>query len=61
MVDTLFSPANAERIVRLARDADVFYCESPFLDEDIDQATQALPPDGAPGRRAGARGAARGA
>jgi ribonuclease Z len=40
VVDTLFSPANAERIIRLARDADVFYCESPFLDEDIDQATR---------------------
>jgi ribonuclease Z len=39
-VDTLFSPANAERIIRLAYDADVFYCESPFLDEDIDQATR---------------------
>ena len=39
-VDTLFSPANAERIIRLARDADLFYCESPFLDEDIDQATR---------------------
>ena len=32
--------ANAERIIRLARDADVFYCESPFMDEDIDQATR---------------------
>lgn len=40
VVDTLFSPANAERVIRLARDADVFYCESPFLDEDIDQATR---------------------
>ena len=40
VVDTLFSPANAERIIRLARDADVFYCESPFMDEDIDQATR---------------------
>jgi ribonuclease Z len=40
VVDTLFSPANAERIIRLARDADVFYCESPFLDEDIEQATR---------------------
>jgi ribonuclease Z len=39
-VDTLFSPGNAERIIRLARDADLFYCESPFLDEDIDQATR---------------------
>ena len=40
VVDTLFSPANAARIVRLARGADLFYCESPFLDEDIDQATR---------------------
>ena len=40
VVDTLFSPANAERVITLARDADVFYCESPFLDEDIDQATR---------------------
>ena len=40
VVDTLFSPGNASRIVDLARDADVFYCESPFLDEDIDQATR---------------------
>jgi ribonuclease Z len=40
VVDTLFSPANADRIIGLARDADVFYCESPFLDEDIDQATR---------------------
>jgi ribonuclease Z len=40
VVDTLFSPANAARIVELARDADVFYCESPFLDEDIEQATR---------------------
>ena len=40
VVDTLFSPANADRVIRLAKDADVFYCESPFLDEDIDQATR---------------------
>jgi len=40
VVDTIFSPDNAERIVALARDADVFFCESPFLDEDIDQATR---------------------
>jgi ribonuclease Z len=40
VVDTLFSPANAARIVRLARGADLFYCESPFLDEDIEQATR---------------------
>jgi ribonuclease Z len=40
VVDTVFSAQNAARIVELARDADVFYCESPFLDEDIDQATR---------------------
>lgn len=40
VVDTIFSPQNAERIVALAHDADVFYCESPFLDADIDQATR---------------------
>jgi len=40
VVDTLFSPANAARIVRLARGADVFYCESPFLDEDLEQASR---------------------
>jgi ribonuclease Z len=40
VVDTLFSPANAERVIALAADADLFYCEAPFLDEDIDQATR---------------------
>jgi len=39
-VDTLFSPANAAKIVRLAGDADVFYCESPFLEADLEQATR---------------------
>lgn len=40
VVDTLFSPSNAARIVRLARGADVFFCESPFLDADLDQASK---------------------
>jgi ribonuclease Z len=40
VVDTLFSPANAARVVRLAHGADLFYCEAPFLDEDLDQATR---------------------
>ncbi len=40
VVDTLFSPENAERIATLAQSADVFFCESPFLDEDEDQATK---------------------
>ncbi|HJQ85067.1 MAG TPA: ribonuclease Z [Candidatus Binatia bacterium] len=39
VVDTLFSPGNAAAIVRLAADADVFFCEAPFLEEDFDQAT----------------------
>ncbi len=38
VTDTLFSAANAERVVELARDADVFFCESLMLDVDRDQA-----------------------
>ncbi|MFN8627923.1 MAG: ribonuclease Z [Candidatus Binatia bacterium] len=38
VVDTLFSRPNVEKIVALAADADVFFCESLFLDEDRDQA-----------------------
>ncbi len=38
VVDTLFSVRNVERVIELARDADVFFCESLFLDEDRDQA-----------------------
>ncbi|MBX3026246.1 ribonuclease Z [bacterium] len=40
VVDTLFSRSNLERISRLARDADVFFCESLFLDADRDQASR---------------------
>ena len=40
VVDTLFSPENEERIAALAQGADVFFCESPFLDADEDQATK---------------------
>src|SRR5262245_10391409 len=40
VVDTLFSPANARRIVQLARGADLFVCEAPFLEEDIEQASR---------------------
>ncbi len=39
IVDALFSPENEARIVSLARGADLFFCEAPFLDEDRDQAT----------------------
>jgi len=40
VVDTLFSPSNAAKIVRLAAGADLFFCEAPFLEEDIEQATR---------------------
>lgn len=38
VVDTLFDQPNAEKIVALAREADVFYCEARFLDVDRDEA-----------------------
>src|SRR5438132_3253229 len=38
VVDPLFSPANAAAIVRLAAGADLFFCEAPFLEEDLEQA-----------------------
>ncbi len=38
IVDTLFSAPNVTRITELARGADVFFCESLFLDEDREQA-----------------------
>jgi len=40
VVDTIFTPENAARIASLAHGADVFFCESPFLDDDEDQATR---------------------
>ena len=40
VVDTLFSPANVAAVVRLAASADVFFCEAPFLEEDLEQATR---------------------
>src|SRR5579885_3193388 len=40
VVDALFSPANARRIVQLAAGADLFFCEAPVLEEDIEQATR---------------------
>ena len=38
VVDCLYSPANVERIVSLARDADLFYCEASFSETDEDKA-----------------------
>jgi ribonuclease Z len=40
VVDTVFSGANMEKVAALARGADVFYCESLFLDVDRDQASK---------------------
>src|SRR6266850_2715571 len=40
VVDTLFSPSNAAAVVRLAAGADVFFCEAPFLEEDLEQAAR---------------------
>ena len=40
VVDTLYSPEHQRRIVELVCEADLFYCESPFLDEDVEQATK---------------------
>lgn len=40
VVDTLYNPDNAARISDLALGSDVFFCESPFLDSDEDQATR---------------------
>jgi len=40
VVDVLFSPANAAAIARLAAGADLFFCEAPFLEEDLEQATR---------------------
>lgn len=40
VTDTVFSADNVRRIVELGRGADVFYCESLFVDEDRDQASK---------------------
>ncbi len=40
VVDTIFSADNLAKIVALVGGADVFFCESLFLDEDRDQALQ---------------------
>ncbi|MGE0824711.1 MAG: ribonuclease Z [Candidatus Binatia bacterium] len=40
VVDTIFTPENAARIAGLAEGADFFFCESPFLNQDEDQATR---------------------
>jgi ribonuclease Z len=39
VVDTLYSSENEKKIIRLASGATSFFCESPFLHRDVDQAT----------------------
>ena len=40
VVDNQYNESNAERIIRLARNADLFYCESAFAEADKDKATE---------------------
>jgi ribonuclease Z len=40
VVDTLFSRENFDKICELVRDADLFFCESLFLDKDRDEAAR---------------------
>jgi len=59
VVDALFSPANVAKVTRLAAGADILFCEAPFLEEDIEQATRryhlTAAQAGALGRAAGVR------
>jgi ribonuclease Z len=40
VVDTRYDAVNEEKIVALARDADIFYCESPYMHRDADKAQE---------------------
>ncbi|HEX6851749.1 MAG TPA: MBL fold metallo-hydrolase [Candidatus Polarisedimenticolaceae bacterium] len=40
VTDAAFTPENVERIVALARDADLMVCETPFLHEDVAEAAR---------------------
>lgn len=40
VVDARYDAGNEEKIVELARGADTFYCESPYLDRDADKAQE---------------------
>lgn len=40
IVDNIFSPSNVERIVALARGADLFYCEAAFAQSDEEKAKE---------------------
>lgn len=38
ITDTVYTPTNIPRIVNLVREADLFFCESPFIAEEEDRA-----------------------
>ena len=40
VVDARYDAENASKIVELVRDADVFYCEAPYMDRDADKAQE---------------------
>jgi len=40
VTDALYSPENRRKIVALAKDADVLFCEAAYLDRDRDRATE---------------------
>jgi ribonuclease Z len=40
VVDAKYDEENEAKVVELARDADVFYCEAPYLDQDADKARE---------------------
>ncbi len=40
IVDALFNPRNIEKIVSLARDSDILYCEAAYLDRDKERAME---------------------
>ncbi|MBX3237503.1 MAG: hypothetical protein KF814_15240 [Nitrospiraceae bacterium] len=59
VVDARYDPENEARIVELARDSDIFYCEAPYLDSDADKAREryhlTAKQAGTMARKAGAR------
>ncbi len=40
VTDTLYSPENRRKIVTLAQDADILFCEAAYLERDRDRATE---------------------
>ncbi len=40
VVDVRYDGENEAKIVELAREADIFYCEAPYLEQDADKAKE---------------------